>query len=541
MQRLLSDSLIATAEKHPQKVAIVVEGTGYTYFQLLTSSKCLAATLMEKGIKRGERVAIFTNNTWECSVCIYAVQLCGAVFVIINAQTKSDKLQYFLKDSGATALLTEAALARIFLPSLAKLPKLNENDDLKVIVCYGDLKQKSAHDIVPFSEVMARKDSDLPANPAISIDLAALIYTSGSTGTPKGVMQTHQSMLFTIDSVIEYLRLSEKDNILCFLPMAFSYGLYQLLMSVSLGATLILERSFLYPAPIFKRTLEQHVSVFPGVPTIFAMLLAAHKQRPLAFPHVKTVTSASAALPIHYIDKLAEIFPNAQIYNMYGQTECKRACYLAPGYLNTKPSSVGKAIPGTEMFLRSEKGNIVAAGETGILYVRGPHVMLGYWNKPDLSRKALTLGRFEGDRLLCTHDLFYQDADGFFYFVGRCDDIIKTGGEKVSPAEVEKVLYSIPEVKDAAVVGVKDDLLGQAVCVFITADTASGLDERTVKRICMQKLENYMIPKHVIIWESLPKNVNAKTDKTALKAWATENVGIEPSPHRSQKNQGNRA
>jgi len=528
VQRLLSDSLIATAEKHPQKIAIVAEGTGYTYIQLLTSSKRLAATLMEKGIKRGERVTIFMNNTWACSVCIYAVQLCGAVFVIVNAQTKSDKLQYFLKDSGAAALLTEAALARIFMPAVATFPKLNENNGLKVIVCCGDLKQKSAYDIVPFSEVMARKDSDLPANQAVSIDLAALIYTSGSTGTPKGVMQTHQSMLFTIDSVIEYLRLSEKDNILGFLPMAFSYGLYQLLMSVSLGATLILERSFLYPAQIFKRTIEQRVSVFPGVPTIFAMLLAAHKQRPLAFPHVKTVTSASAALPIHYIDILVEIFPNARIYNMYGQTECKRACYLDPDHLNTKPASVGKAIPGTEMFLRSEKGGAVAAGETGILYVRGPHVMLGYWNKPELSRKALITGCFEGDRLLCTHDLFYQDADEFFYFVGRCDDIIKTGGEKVSPAEVEKVLYSIPEVKDAAVVGVKDDLLGQAVCVFITADTASGLDERTVKRICMQKLENYMIPKHVIIWESLPKNANAKTDKTALKAWASANVGIEP-------------
>ena len=517
MQRLISDTLIASAEKFPQKPAVISGGVGYTFRQLLDNSKSIATVLAEKGVRRGDRVVIFMNNTWACAVCIYAVQLCDAVFVIVNPQTKADKLGYIINDSGATALLTEAVLARNFLPAL------KEGGALKAIICTGELRQGSSYEILSFAEIVAQKTALLSSPKALTIDLAALIYTSGSTGKPKGVMQTHQSMLFAIGSLVEYLRLSEEEKIICVLPLAFDYGLYQLLMSVYLGATLILERSFLYPGHIFNCIQEQEVTVFPGVPTIFSMLIAAHRRNPLCFPSITRVTNTAAALPTNHIEQLKEIFPNALIYKMYGLTECKRACYLEPELIDEKLASVGKAIPGTEMFLLSEKGEGIKPGETGILHIRGPHVMLGYWNKPDLSEEMLRPGRYPGEKILCTHDLFYQDENGFFYFVGRSDDIIKSRGEKVSPIEIETVLYGIPGIKDAAIVGAKDELLGESICAFISTDDCEELDERTVRKGCAQKLEDFMMPKHIYIWEKLPKNVNGKIDKKALKQWVKEN------------------
>lgn len=514
MLRLLSDTLIASAENFPEKIAVVCDGVGHTYRQLLNSSKCVAAVLAEKGVNRGARVVIFMNNTWACAVCIYAVQLCDAVFVIVNPQTKSDKLRYLIRDSGATALLTEAVLARTFLPALKSehLPK--------AIICSGEVRQESKYEILSFSEIVTQDAPTFSGPKALTIDLAALIYTSGSTGNPKGVMQTHQSMLFAMGSLVEYIRLSEAEKILCVLPLAFDYGLYQLLMSVFLGATLILERSFLYPGQIYNRIKEQEVSVFPGVPTVFSMLIAAHNRNPLCFPSVTRVTNTAAALPTRYVEQLKEIFPNALIFKMYGLTECKRACYLEPELLDKKLASVGKAIPGTEMFLLSEKGEPVESGKTGILHIRGSHVMLGYWQKPDFSKKMLKPGRYPGERILCTHDLFYQDEDGFFYFAGRSDDIIKSRGEKVSPVEIETVLYGIPGVKDAAVVGASDELLGEAVCAFVATDDGEKIDERVIRKVCVQKLEDFMVPKHIFIWDKLPKNTNAKIDKKALMHWA---------------------
>jgi len=508
-QRLLHDSLLASAARLPDRTALVIEGAPHTYSQLLEDARRLAASLQRRGVQRGDRVAIYMDNTWPCVVSIFAVLLAGGVFLLVNPQTKAAKLQFVLDDSDAKVLLTDGHLSGIFLSVLPQLTKLS------AVICSGNLATESASSVESFDAVLQETIAAQPIA-VIPLDLAALIYTSGSTGNPKGVMQTHQSMVFAVGSLIEYLRLTNEHRILCVLPLAFDYGLYQLLMAIQLGATLVLERSFTYPAQIFQRMQEQQVTVFPAVPTIFAMMLSTHSRAALYFPSVTRVTNTAAALPDDHVSRLRQIFPNALIYKMYGLTECKRVSYLEPELVDGKPGSVGKAIPGTEIFLLSHEGQPVSAGEAGILYVRGPHVMRGYWKRPDLSAQMLKQGKYPGEQVLCTHDYFRMDKEGFLYFVGRSDDIIKTRGEKVSPVEVENVLHGIDGIREAAVVGVADEVLGQAVRAYVVLEPSSTLNEKQIRALCMTRLENFMVPKDIIIRSELPKTATGKISKKIL-------------------------
>ena len=509
--RLLHQGLEHSAREHPNTLAAVVEGREYTYAELQETSARLASALLQRGLHPGQRVAIYMDNTWPCIVSIFAVLQVGGVFLVINPQTKADKLHYMLNDSGAVILLSDAHLEMVFGDVI------DDCNDLRRLIYSGKALDNTPQRVVAeqFDTVVADADTLQTPIRRIPNDLCALIYTSGSTGNPKGVMHTHQSMVFTLGSLIEYLRLNAQDRILNLLPMAFDYGLYQLLMTAWMGATLILERSFTYPAMIFKRIEEQQVTVFPGVPTVYAMLAASHRKKPLQFPSITRVTNTAAALSASSIPVLAEMFPNALIYSMYGLTECKRVSYLEPEMVGSHAGSVGKAIPGTEVFLLTEEGEHITADGEGILHVRGPHIMAGYWRQPALTEAMIKAGDISGDRVLCTHDRFRIDGDGFLYFIGRRDDIIKSRGEKVSPLEVESALTSIVGVVDAAVVGIADEQLGEAVIAYVSVDDMS-LSGRKLRQISSTKLENFMVPKEVIVLESLPKSANGKIDKKAL-------------------------
>jgi acyl-coenzyme A synthetase/AMP-(fatty) acid ligase len=228
------------------------------------------------------------------------------------------------------------------------------------------------------------------------------------------------------------------------------------------------------------------------------------------------MTNTAAALPHEYIGKLREIFPNALMFAMYGLTECKRVSYLEPELIDQKPGSVGKAIPGTEIYLLSTDDKPVPAGEPGILHVRGPHVMLGYWNNPERTAKMLREGKLPGERILRTGDWFRMDQDGYLYFVARSDDIIKTRGEKVSPAEVESALYRLGGIQEAVVIGVPDEILGQAVRAYVVLSPDVERDERRIRRGLMRQLENFMLPRDIVFMDALPKSPNGKVSKQDL-------------------------
>ena len=514
MQRLLHDTLLATAEERPDKVAVVTDGERHTYAALLTAARRLARALQNRGVRRGDRVTIFVENSWTAVVSIYGTLLAGGVLTVINPQTKEDKLAYLLDDSEARILISDASRAKIFVSALARAASV------ACVFCAGASAAQlptCPRPLEDFEELLLATDPTPSASGVIPIDLAALIYTSGSTGNPKGVMLTHQNMLFAVGSITEYLRLGSDDRILNVLPLAFDYGLYQLLMSVSLGATLVLERSFAFPVPVLKRIGEENVTVVPLVPTIAATVLALNKRGEWVFPSVTRVTNTAAALPADFIPRLAEVFPRALIFAMYGLTECKRVSYLEPEMVAVRPTSVGRAIPGTEVFLLTPDGTPVPPGEPGILHVRGPHVMLGYWKQPELTDRMLKPGRYPGERVLCSHDVFTMDEEGYLYFVGRTDDIIKTRGEKVSPVEVEQVLHRIPGVREAAVIGVPDEVLGEAIRAFVVLEDGAVLTERDVKKACLAALESFMVPRDVVFLSELPKTANAKVRKKDLR------------------------
>jgi long-chain acyl-CoA synthetase len=515
--RLLHETLLYSAELNPSRAALVAEGTEYSYSQIVDGSRRIAAVLTRYGVQRGDRIAIYMDNTAYSVMAIYGILMIGCVFFIINPQTKADKLAYILDNSDAKILITDSHLAVFFGPIVQQFTKLTAllfTGDENLI--HKSIPGKLGYPLESLPNLCSATQPLTSPSPGISIDLAALIYTSGSTGDPKGVMQTHQSMLFAAQSIAQYLRLLPEHRILNVLPLAFDYGLYQLLMSILIGATLVLERSFTYPAQIFNRMREQKVSVFPGVPTIYTTMVSTHRRKPLCFPDVTRITNTAAALPVDYNTDLHQIFPNALIYRMYGLTECKRVCYLEPELNDIKPSSVGKAIPGTEVFLLSPEGKPVSQGEGGILYIRGAHVMLGYWKDPDMSAKMLKPGDLPGERVLCSQDWFSMDEEGFLYFKGRSDDIIKSRGEKVSPVEVENALLSIKGVREAAVIGIPDELMGQAIKAFVSVDDLS-LTPTLIRGCCMEKLENFMVPKIIEIMQSLPKTETGKISKKTLR------------------------
>ena len=514
-QRLIGEALLNSATLNSTKTAIIVKDIRYSYGQLKSESLKLAYTLIERGISPGDRVAIYMENSWKCVVSIYGASLAGAVFIVINPQTKANKLQYILNDSGAKVLIANTKLKR-------EIQKACKNaDGLNHVILTGDHQELILDDYLiteSFNDVLRQLVNDdknsLPL--IIPNDLASLIYTSGSTGFPKGVMMTHESMVFATWSLIEYLRIIKEDRIMLVLPLGFDYGLYQLLMSVASGASLIIEPSFIFLGNIYKQIEEKKATVFPGVPTTYAMMVASYKSKPFSLKSITKATNTAAALPSDHIPILKKIFPNALIFKMYGLTECKRVSYLEPELIDEKAKSVGKAIPGTKTFILTQEGKVAKPNEPGILYVRGPHVMVGYWNQEKKSNKMLVPGKLPWERVLCTHDLFKMDEEGFLYFLGRSDDIIKTRGEKVSPLEVENILIQLEGIKESAVVGIPDVIQGQIIKAFVSVQKGMYLTEKEVRKFCNTHLESFMVPEKIVFLNELPKSANRKVDKKKL-------------------------
>jgi len=287
-------------------------------------------------------------------------------------------------------------------------------------------------------------------------------------------------------------------------------------MGFQIGATVVLEKSFTFPTKVLQTMAAERVTVFPGVPTMFAMLLNMSNLGTYDLSALRMVTNTAAALPEEHIRRIREMFPQAMLFSMYGLTECKRVTYLPPEQLDFRPTSVGRGMPNQEWWLVDEQGNRLPHGTTGELVVRGSHVMRGYWEKPEATAERLRPGPVPGEVVLYTGDIFRTDADGFLYFVGRKDDIIKSRGEKVSPREVENVLYALKGVREVAVIGVPDAVLGQAVKAFIVLAEGYAYTEKDILRHCQGALENYMIPKYVVIVGSLPKTNTGKIRKTGL-------------------------
>jgi len=283
------------------------------------------------------------------------------------------------------------------------------------------------------------------------------------------------------------------------------------------GGTIVLEKSFNFPMDMLKVLQKEKITGFPIVPTILAMLLKLKNLSGYDLGGLRYISNTGAALPVEHIKKFRSLFPEVQLFSMFGLTECKRISYLSPDLIDKKPGSVGKAIPNCETFIVDERDSVVQTGRIGELVVRGSNVMRGYWNAEDLTSKIYRNWKLGGEKVLYTGDLFYEDEDGFLYFVGRKDDMIKSKGERISPKEIENILCSMEGVVEAAVIGVPDEILGQSIKAFIVKKMDSGLLQNEVLLYCSKNMETFMIPKEIEFLDALPKSPNGKVDKKSLK------------------------
>jgi amino acid adenylation domain-containing protein len=500
--------LEASAARLPAKTALVAGGRRISYAELDRDASRFAAGLVALGFQRGDRAVVFMDNAWEAVVSIFGILKAGGVFSPVNASTKADKLAYILGNCRASALITQNRLAAVARDAVAASPSVTITvmANAEAGACVAGAER--------FEALSGGDYGDGPTRAAgIEIDLAMLVYTSGSTGFPKGVMMTHQNVVAAATSITTYLDNTCDDIILNALPISFDYGLYQVLMAIKLGATLILEKSFTFPAAIFKRVVEEQVTGLPLVPTMAAIVLQMRDLKPGDYPSLRYITNTAAALPPAHIQRLRELFPSATVFSMYGLTECKRCTWLPPAELDRRAGSVGIAIPGTEAYVVDDAGQKVGAEVVGELVIRGPHVMKGYWENEEATNKALRAGPYPWEKVLYTGDLFRTDAEGFLYFVGRKDDIIKTKGEKVSPKEVENVLYALPGIREAAVIGVPDAIQGEALRAVIALEPGSSIGEADIARHCARHLEDFMVPRQFDFRDDLPKTDTGKISR----------------------------
>jgi amino acid adenylation domain-containing protein len=518
--RGVAEFLEASAARSPEKVALVAGKASLTYAALDAWANRIAHALRARGVARGDRVMVFGDNSAEVAASIWGALKADAAFFVVNAQVKAEKLAYMIDDAAVAAVIADAALGAAWVDACGraatKPPVLVHGAQtpraLELARAAGVV---GAEALAPLVDA---QPAEAPARRTVDVDLAAIIYTSGSTGEPKGAMLTHRNVAFASWSVTTLLENTADDVILGVVPMAFNYGLYQWLMTVRLGATLVLERSFTFPVAILKRVAETGVTGFPGVPTMFALLGELKDVGVPPLTGVRYVTSTAAALLPKHFEAIARWFPNAKVYSMYGLTECKRVSWLPPADVARKPGSVGVPIPGTEFWVVDPEGRRSDRGAEGELVVRGSHIMAGYWRKPEITARYLRPGALPGEVLFYTGDYVRLDDDGYLYFIARMDEVIKTRGEKVAPREVEAALERIEGVRECAVVGVPDDILGAAVKAFVVlSDEHRGrYTEKDIALRLGQVLEAYMVPKHVEFRESLPKTAMGKIVKKGL-------------------------
>ncbi len=527
---LVHDFLKSSARRLPEKTALVFQDERWSYKKVDRYSDYLAVAMLNGGVERHDRVVIFMDDCSQTVISIYGILKAGAVFVVLNGSMKALKLNHILKDSGATLLITHTKKAKVVRDALAGA------DSLTNIIWVGDLSNIppqfpgiSLH----WEQILEVQEKGQPYSlnqvgpRIIDSDLAALVYTSGSTGVPKGVMSSHRSMISVSRSVIQYLENTADDIVLNVLPLSFGYGLYQVIMTFMFSGTIVLEPNFVFPIKTLQQIEKEKVTGFPVVPTVIALLLRMRGLGKSDLASLRYLTSSGASLPVDHIRKLRAFFPKVKVYSMYGLTECKRVSYLAPEELDKRPTSVGKAIPNCEVMIM-EDGCEVSPGEVGELVVRGSNLMNGYWNAPELTAEVFKGAGFAGETILNTGDLFRRDEQGFLYFIGRKDDMIKTKGERVSPAEIENVLHRMEGVTEAFVVGVPDPILGQAIKAFVVCEPDKRITSKDVSIFCSSNLEVFMVPKYVEFLDRLPKTSSGKIDRRVLIASHQDEEVIPP-------------
>ncbi|SRR5216684_1743475 len=518
MDYLVHHMLQSTGGRLPDKEALVHGTERLSYREVAQRVAGLAEGLRKAGIGQTDRVGIYLEPSVAQVLSIFGVSQAGGTFVPINAVLLSDQVAHIARDCGMKALITTPAKLESLLEILPQLPSL------QFIVLAGvaspPLLPRTTYQ---FEELCSTPLSKSRREESISKDLAAILYTSGSTGRPKGVMLSHANVMTGATIVATYLGITERERILAILPFSFDAGLNQLTTSFQQGATLVL-MTFIFAREIVQTLLRERITGLAGVPTLWSLL--AQPSSTLSkqlLPDLRYITNTGGAMPQPVLKILRDALPATRIFLMYGLTEAFRSTYLPPEELDRRPTSMGRAIPDTEILVLREDGSRCQPGEIGELVHRGPTVSMGYWGRPEDTERVLRpnplLAAELGDceRVCYSGDLVKMDEDGFLYFVGRRDTMIKSSGFRVSPTEVEDALFKTGKIRGAAVIGVPDDILGQAIKAFVVLRDGERIQADQLISECAERLPRYMLPKIVEVLEELPKTSSGKVDYPALR------------------------
>ena len=518
MDFLIHHMLSTSARCRPEKEALVHGDVRLSYQEVERRVAGLAGGLRQAGLKRGERVGIYLDASVAQALSMFGVSRADGVFVPINGLLFPEQVAHIARDCGMSALVTTP-------DKLAKLsPVLKEIPSLEFVVLEGNVGPVDVPlPVYDFEKLCALSSDDRSREGAIEKDLAAILYTSGSTGKPKGVMLSHAQVMAGSTIVSTYLRITDADRILAVLPFSFDAGMNQLMTAWQQGSTLILI-NFVFAREVVQTLVRERVTGLAGVPTFWSLMAQPSSGLEKQYlPSLRYITNTGGAMPQPVLATLRRVLPSTRVFLMYGLTEAFRSTYLPPDELDRRPTSMGKAIPDTEILVVREDGLPCKAGEVGELVHRGPTVSMGYWGQPELTAKVLRPHPFlprelgDSERVCYSGDYVKTDEDGFLYFVGRRDTMIKSSGFRVSPTEVEEVLFKSGLVKAAAVIGVPDEVLGQSIKAFVVPRDDRKVDGDGLREFCAASMPRHMVPKAIEVLSDMPKTTSGKVDYPALR------------------------
>lgn len=488
--------------KETSQVALRTLDQDYTYDDLRGASEEVSKYLLQRGRSKGDRVLLIADNSFFWVGAYLGILRAGMICVPLPINSSINDLAYIIRSTGAEIAFVQARFA------------MTRKEVLKPLFLVTDSEIPDHDNSCSFqrarAEVRAVGNGLSGCGPC---DVAALMFTSGSTGKPRGVVVTHANIIANTKSIVQYLGLTQADRIMTVLPFHYCFGTSLLHTHLSVGATLVIDPRFMYPEKVLDRMQVTQCTGFAGVPSHFQILLRKSTLDRRKFPHLRYVQQAGGHLAPSFIRELRKALPNTQIFVMYGQTEATaRLSYVPPVDLDRKLGSIGKAVPGVTLKVIDECEREIQPGETGQIVAEGANIAQGYWNDPEESAKYFRDGR------LYTGDLATIDKEGFIYILDRAKDFLKCGGKRVGCRQIEEKLLEFDELLEAAVVGISDEILGEAVRAYVVPRKSEsvGLQDR-VLLFCKENLSHQLVPKDVIVMKSLPKNSAGKIMKSDLR------------------------
>lgn len=513
MTDALHGLLLRTAERDPGKSVFVARDTSTSYGELRERAAALAARLRSLGVARGDRVAILLDGDVDYLVAFYGALMAGAAAVPLCPDTRTEPLVYALAHAGAAAVVLDAENVRWLRGHEERVPTV------RALVVRGALAEPPALRTVEYAQAIAHPERLYDAG-AAGDDLAALVYTSGTTGRPKGVMLSHRNFTANIRAIVRYLELTASDTVGMVLPFYYVYGNSVLHTHVAVGGTIAQLGSLAFLGQVAENLVRFGCTGFSGVPSTFARLTSLATLGSYDLSRLRYVTQAGAAMAPALIERLQTALPLARVFVMYGQTEAAgRLSYVPPERLREKLGSAGIAIDGVRLRICDPEGNELPRGTLGEVVAQGENVMLGYYRDPETTARVLTHAG------LRTGDIGMMDDEGYLFLAGRESELIKSGGHRISPYEIEDAIARAPSVHEVGVCGVPDELLGEAIVAYVVPNEGADPTKREILDACVASLPKFKLPAQVWSVGELPRTPTGKLTRRELRTWHAEQRG----------------